>query len=202
MKSIKRPNPDELALMNKEEKNVLIAHLFDRVDFLENKLEKFERRNPVLPNLEIDEEDDRRKFRRMKIPTVNASFCEILLPPPEEDSPEEYKKHYELAMDKAKRNNSRYHQNVTTVNLISFRLYDVSMAGCSMLNHDEEFSYFLTPDKIYNDCKIITSDREEITVTFKIMTKRHIENNDNHKFSELIGLRFIDIKHLRRKLKM
>jgi hypothetical protein len=194
MKNIKRPNLNELSLMTNAEKDVLITHLFDRLDILENKIEP----NSTLQRIETDEEaDDRRKFRRMKIPAVNSSVCEIMLSVPKEDASEEYKRNYSMAIDKAKRNSDRYHHNTTQVNLIPFRLHDISMAGCSMSNHDEEFSYFLEPHKVYGNCKIITPNQEEITVTFEIMSKRRTESGENHKFNELIGLKFIDIKHLK-----
>lgn len=69
------------------------------------------------------------------------------------------------------------------------------MAGCSMVNHDEEFSYFLMPDTVYENCKIISTGQEKVTISFKIMSKRSLEAYGEHKFNELIGIQFLAIEH-------
>ncbi|MDD2865095.1 MAG: hypothetical protein PHC99_10315 [Methylococcales bacterium] len=190
MKNVKRLNEKELSALNNKEKERLIIHLFDVVEDLEFKLE-----SPLSEKINDAISHDRRKFQRLTVPSENASFCEIMLAEPNEDSTPDYKHHYTLAIDKAKRNNSRYWHNSTEINYVAFRLHDISMAGCSMVNHDEEFSYFLQPDMIYENCKIISTGQEQITISFKVMTKRLLEPYGLHKFNELIGIKFLDVKH-------
>lgn len=190
MKNVKRLNENELFALNNSEKERLITHLFDVVEDLEFKLE-----SALNEKIGDAVSHERRKFQRSTIPSANASFCEIMLAEPDADSAPDYKHHYTLAIDKAKRNNSRYWHNSNEVNFVAFRLHDISMAGCSMINHDEEFSYFLMPDMVYENCKIIATGEEKITISFKIMTKRLLEPYGLHKFNELIGIKFLDVKH-------
>lgn len=190
MKNVKRLNEKELIALSNEEKERLITHLFDVVEDLELKLE-----SALGEKISDATSQERRKFQRLTVPSENSSFCEILLAEPNVDSTPDYKHHYTLAIDKAKRNSSRYWHNSNEVNFVAFRLHDISMAGCSMFNHDEEFSYFLMPDMVYENCKIISTGQERITISFKIMTKRSLEPYGLHKFNELIGIKFLDVKH-------
>jgi hypothetical protein len=185
MKNVKRLSESELFALSNPEKERLILRLFDVVEELEFKLD----------SLMSGENHERRKFQRSTIPSANSSFCEIMITEPKDDSHSDYKHHYTLAIDKAKRNSSRYWHNSKEVNFIAFRLHDICMGGCSMINHDEEFSYFLQPEMTYENCKIIVTGQEKITVSFKIMAKRRLEPYGLHKFNELIGIKFIDVKH-------
>jgi hypothetical protein len=188
MKSIKRLNESELFALSNTEKERLIFRLFDVVEDLEFKLD-------ALMNKYGDIDYDRRKFQRSTIPSTNSSFCEILLAEPKDDSSPEYRHNYSLAIDKAKRNSSRYWHNSKEINFVAFRLRDICMGGCSIVNHDEEFSYFLQPDTVYENCKIIVTGQEKMIISFKIMAKRCLEPYGVHKFNELIGIKFIDVKH-------
>ncbi|MDD5227645.1 MAG: flagellar brake protein [Methylococcales bacterium] len=137
---------------------------------------------------------NRRRYDRKKIPIAKSSFCEMVLPIPKSDATDEYKQNYVTAIDKVK-NNLTSKNNA--INSICLELYDVSLAGCSLLNHDEEFSYFLTPRTTYENSKIIMPDDNEISVSFEIMSKRVIEfdeSDDVDVFNELIGIKFLDIK--------
>jgi c-di-GMP-binding flagellar brake protein YcgR len=139
---------------------------------------------------------NRRKYSRKKIPVAKSSFCEIVLPIPKSDATDEYKQNYATAIEKIKFNLSR---KKNAINLICLELYDVSLAGCSLLNHDKEFSYFLTPNTIYEHCKIIMPDGSEINVSFEIMMKRTIESDESDEpdrvetLNELVGIRFLGI---------
>jgi hypothetical protein len=144
---------------------------------------------------------NRRRYGRRKIPIAKSSFCEIALPVPGNDATAEYKKNYTAAIDKAKHSLS---SRKNAPDLIYLELYDVSLAGCSLLNHDEEFSHFLTPHTIYENSKIIMPDGSELPVSFEIMTKRIIEfdesdesneSDDSGIMNELVGIKFLDIKH-------
>lgn len=190
MKNISCPTLEELPLMSSKEKDKLIISLFEWLETLQDRLEKIEK-NSVHS---IQEENERRKFERMKVPIVNSNFCEIMLPKPKEDSSLEYKQNYDIAINKLKHNHNYFGYCTTAINLIRFRLYDVSVAGCSLLNHDEEFSYFLIPHKIYEDCHIIIPGKDDLIVSIEIMSKRNIECYDAHKFNELVGIKFIAIQ--------
>ncbi len=197
MKNVKRLNHDELSTMSNAEKERLIIHLFDLVADLESELENVS----IRPHDDDANNNERRKFQRNALPALNSNYCEIMLAEPTENSTSEYKRNYWFAIDKAKHNSSRHWHKSNEVNFVAFRLNDISMAGCSMVNHDEEFSYFLTPDKIYENCKIIATRQEKITVSFKIMTKFRLEPCGLHKFNELIGVQFLDVKRHQQYLK-
>lgn len=193
MKNILSPKLEELPLMSSKEKDKLIVCIFEWLENLQDRLEKIEKNQQNSAHSK-QEESDRRKFERMKVPIVNSNFCEVMLPKPKEDSSLEYKQNYELAINKLKHNHNYFGYCATAINLICFRLYDVSAAGCSLLNHDEEFSYFLMPHRIYEDCRIIIPNKEDLIVSIEIVSKRNIECYDAHKFNELVGIRFIAIQ--------
>jgi c-di-GMP-binding flagellar brake protein YcgR len=147
---------------------------------------------------------NRRKYFRKKIPIANSSFCEIVLTIPESDAEPEYKQHYTAATDRIRYNLTRQKKDsiaATTkdqsVNLIRLNLYDVSLAGCSMLNNDEEFSYFLNPHMVYENCKITMPNASAIRVSFEIMMKRTVDPDEFENvgaFKELVGIKFLNIK--------
>lgn len=139
---------------------------------------------------------NRRKHYRKKIPVVDSSFCEIRLP--EKDDSDEYKKNYHAVTEQIKRklligNSGSKTVDETSSNLMRLSLYDVSLSGCSMLNCDREFSCFLTPQTIYENCRIIMPDGNEISVSFEIMAVRSFESPEGE-FNELVGIKFLDIK--------
>lgn len=151
---------------------------------------------------------NRRRHSRTKIPMNDSvfCFCEMVLPMPQQDSTLEYKQNYTAATDRIKqklfdKSDKRRKFNVKTseilINLIQLELYDISQSGCSMLNCDEALSYFLTPHTIYEKCRIVTPNQDEINVSFKIMSKRSIEYQENttgDSFNELIGVEFLEIE--------
>lgn len=195
MNNVKRLNHDELFAMNNAEKEQLIAHLFDVVEALEYQLEGSGYEARVDSHEKSPPPDERRIYQRTSLPSFNSTYCEIQLAEPLDNSTPEYKRHYTIAIDKAKHNSSRYWHNSNEINFISFRLHDISMAGCSMVNHDEEFSYFLQPNMVYENCRIVVTGQEKITVSFKTMAKHSLEPYGLHKFNELIGIKFLDVKH-------
>jgi hypothetical protein len=141
---------------------------------------------------------NRRKHYRKKIPVVDSSFCEIILSQPKKNATEEYKENYRVATEQIKRkllfeNSGTKIADEIASRLIRLSLYDVSLSGCSMLNYDKEFSYFLTPQTIYENCKIIMPDGNEISVSFEIMAIRDFESPDGE-FNELVGIKFLGIK--------
>lgn len=177
---------NELSQMSNHDKDALIFHLLNCVNKLEERISKIEK---------IGSDADRRRFTRTKIPTVNSSFCEIPLPAPKNDSFVEYKENYNIAIEKIKQNHTRYGFCPTAVNIASFRLFDISMGGCSLLNCDKEFSYFLAVHRIYENCRIITADQNEIMISLEIVGKRPIQCFDGHEFTELVGIKFLEVSH-------
>ena len=152
---------------------------------------------------------NRRRHSRMKIPVHDSifCFCEIVLPMPQHDSALEYKQNYTAATDKIrqklfdKSEKSRKFNAIASeilINLVQLELYDISQSGCSMLNCDEELSYFLTPHTTYEKCRIVTPNQDEINVSFKIMSKRtvrfHEITDGDDAFNELIGVEFLKIE--------
>ncbi len=193
----KSPSLEELSLMTVAERDLLTIYIFNILDSLEYKLEKMEFNYQAVRNLD-ENLPERRKFPRTKIPAKNSSFCELMLPTPKEDSSEEYKKKYALAIEESKRSHIHSDYCPMSINLIHFQLFDISMSGCSILNHNEVFSYFLMPHKIYENCRIVMPNSDEIIVSFEIMTQRNIECYDAHEFNEIIGLKFIHVDYRRR----
>ena len=197
MNNTKCPSLEELSLMTRAERDLLTIYIFNILDGLEDKLEKVKQNYQIARYLD-ENLPERRKFPRTKIPAMNSSFCELMLPTPKQDSSEEYKKKYALAIDESKRSHIHSGYCPISINLIRFQLFDISMAGFSILNHNQVFSYFLTPHKVYENCRIVMPNEGEIVVSFEIMTQRKIECYDAHEFNEIIGLKFIHVDYRRR----
>lgn len=142
---------------------------------------------------------NRRKHYREKIPVVDSSFCEIQLHVPDKAASLKYKKNYRAALAHIQRKLLLENEGTPRADtgelshLIRLSLHDVSLSGCSMLNCDKEFSYFLKPQDIYENCRIVMSNGSEINISFEIMTIRNLELPTGE-FNELIGIKFLNIK--------
>lgn len=152
---------------------------------------------------------NRRQHNRMKIPVDGSSFCEIVLSNPTQDANEEYRQNYaivttkirnklleKLKLEQEQPSHTRQKQEIL-INLIQLGLYDVSQAGCSVLNYDETYSYFLTPDTVYENCRIVMPNNNELTTSFKIVSRRHFKSSENEEltiFTELVGIKFLKIE--------
>ena len=80
------------------------------------------------------------------------------------------------------------------LNLIRLPLHDISLSGFSVTNHKEEFSFFLTKGTIYENVNLIMPGFGEVSVSFEIMMKRHIEAHKVGEFAELVGVKFMKMK--------
>lgn len=120
---------------------------------------------------------NRRKYDRKTLPQQSASFCEIVFPQPSADSSPEYQAKYPSVAGK----------------VFTFPLYDVSFSGCSIINHDKTLKSLFEPKMIFKKCKILNPNSNEIRISFELMTNRPLEN-EGDEFSELIGMRFLDVK--------
>lgn len=78
--------------------------------------------------------------------------------------------------------------------IIRLELHDVSLSGFSITNSHDTFSYFLTTDTVYNNCKLIMPNHGNVTISFQIMMKRQVETHKVGEFSELVGTKFLDMK--------
>lgn len=151
---------------------------------------------------------NRRQHNRTKIPSDSSSFCEIVLSSPTQEADEEYRQNYEivtskirdkllakLKSEKERSAHARKNQEIL-INLIQLGLYDVSQSGFSVLNCDESYSYFLTPNTVYENCRIVLPNNHEITSSFKIVSKRNIDLSDEelNSFQELVGVKFLKIE--------
>lgn len=81
------------------------------------------------------------------------------------------------------------------LNLIRLELYDISLSGFSMKNYSEEFSYFLTRGTVYENCTLIMPEHDEVAISFEIMMKRPLDTKKSSDFTELVGVKFIGLKH-------
>lgn len=156
---------------------------------------------------------NRRRHLRMQIPESNADacFCEIVLSVPTRDTHEEYRQNYEAVTNKIrtkllkkmeaerKRASNEAGAQEILINLVRLKLHDISQSGCAILNHDEEYSYFLKPETVYENCKITTPSNSKITVSLKIVSKRNITLNDESDnadtLNELVGAQFLKVEH-------
>jgi|GEM_PF-1224625 len=144
---------------------------------------------------------NRRKHSRLKVVNTDstACFCEIVLERPAQNASEEYRWHYNIATDKIRtellKNTSPSKEIL--INLLRLDLYDISQSGCAILNYDEAYSYFLTPERMYENCKIVMPNQNELLVSFQVVSKRNIklqESNAMTKFNELVGVKFLKIE--------
>jgi hypothetical protein len=147
---------------------------------------------------------NRREYDRNKISPDASNFCEIILkaPVPNESSVE-YREKYREATDHIERILLKERKVLfektgikTTgdmyADVMSLSMHDVSLAGCSFVNVDKEFSYFLKPGTIHKNCKIMMANGSEINVTLEVMTNR-ASDTKKEAFSELVGVRFIKV---------
>jgi c-di-GMP-binding flagellar brake protein YcgR len=73
--------------------------------------------------------------------------------------------------------------------LISLKLYDISLGGFSMLIDTKEISNLITPDALFEQCKLILADTGEAAVSFQSKRKCVI-NQENMALTEKIGCQF------------
>ena len=140
---------------------------------------------------------NKRRHERAKIPAEVSSFCEILIPKPQEDATDDYRRHYMIATHKIRDKifaDGADHPDDFEVNLLRLTLFDVSLSGCAVLNEEKGFSYFLMPGTVYEDCKITTAERVHITANIKIVSKRNVDSRIPGEFNELCGVQFLSIK--------
>jgi thiol peroxidase len=157
-----------------------------------------------ISDIAILQPGNRRECFRIGVPITNPCYCKILLPVPKEDATVEYKCAYELAINKIQnriddtlKKQHRVTKTVTRNKDVNYcmqiDLHDVSASGCSMVNYDEEFSYFLMPHTIYDNCTVFIPNYGEVKVNLKIMSKRKADSI-LHGFNELIGITFIGME--------
>lgn len=138
-----------------------------------------------------------------RISTITSArtpcYCNIQLAAPKEGATA-YKHAYALATNKIYEKLKAQRHSINTVipdiasaNVMQLNLRDISSTGCSMMNHDHEFSYFLTPSTIYKNCTIHMPDGEEIKVSFRIMLQHRVESHLIVSFNEVIGVEFINM---------
>ena len=75
---------------------------------------------------------------------------------------------------------------------INLTVYDISLAGFSMLTDSKEVSNLMTPDTNFEQCKLILADAGEGIISFEIRSK-YIINPENSNMMEKIGCKFTKI---------
>jgi thiol peroxidase len=149
--------------------------------------------------------DSVREHFRVTIPIANPCYCEIVPPVPKENAPAEYKHAYALLathkiQDESDETPTQQDSvegvvpDKDSIPCMQFNLRDISMTGCSIVNQDEELSYFLRPHTIYKNCTIFIPNYGKATVTFKLMSQHKIEQHKAGEFNELIGILFVNMK--------
>lgn len=73
--------------------------------------------------------------------------------------------------------------------LVKLKLYDISLGGFSMLVDTKEISNLITPDALFEQCKLILADTGEAAVSFQSKSKCVI-NQENLALTEKVGCQF------------
>lgn len=164
-------------------------------------MEKEENLHEILHTIPTSGTGGLREHFRVSVPPTNPPYCEIFLPAPKEEATTEYRQAYVLATNKIQAKiDSALKQKQSATNIVvrkgsahcmQLNLSDVSMTGCSILNQDEEFSYFLRPNTIFNNCSIFIPNYGKTVATFKLVSKRKIDYEKKGEFNELIGILFV-----------
>lgn len=156
--------------------------------------------NGYISSLPRTQPVNRRESFRIE-PLTTSCYCNIPLSEPKENATPAYRQAYTLATSKIyeklksqqRQSDKKVMSDVNVVNVMRLNLRDISSTGCSMFNHDHEFSYFLTPHTIYKDCIIHMPDNVEVKVSFKIMLKKMIEHSTKGGCNEVIAVEFINM---------
>jgi hypothetical protein len=149
----------------------------------------------------VQSNNRRESFRIDTVTSIRTPcYCNIQLATPKEGATAAYKQAYTLATNKiyeklkAQRHSiSAVIPDIASANIMQLNLRDISSTGCSMMNHDHEFSYFLAPQTVYKNCTIHMPDGDEIRVSFKIMLQHRVESHHIVGFNEIIGVEFINM---------
>jgi flagellar brake protein len=72
---------------------------------------------------------------------------------------------------------------------VTFKVYDISIRGFSMLNNSDEISELLIPGKQYDRCKLILDGIQEMVISFEVRSKIMLNPNNLNKV-EKIGCKF------------
>lgn len=72
---------------------------------------------------------------------------------------------------------------------VTFKVYDISIRGFSMLNNSDEISELLIPGKQYDRCKLILDGVQEMVISFEVRSKIMLNPNNLNKV-EKIGCKF------------
>jgi c-di-GMP-binding flagellar brake protein YcgR len=75
---------------------------------------------------------------------------------------------------------------------VNLTLYDISLAGFSILNASSEISALMIPETHFEQCKIILADTGEGAVSFEVRSKYIIEPENSDRI-EKIGCKFTKI---------
>jgi thiol peroxidase len=147
--------------------------------------------------------DALREHFRVDIPMKAPCYCEIVLPAPKENATTEYNHAYAQAthkiqnkMDEMLRQQEAAKtvvQNKGSSNCMRLHLHDISATGCSIVNYDAEFSYFLQPNILYRDCMIFIPHDGVVIANFKVMSKHKVEHHIVGGSHELVGIRFVNM---------
>ena len=155
-----------------------------------------------LPDAPMIQPNNRREsFRINTITSVRTlCYCKIELAALKKNSPAAYKQAYALATNKIYEKLKSQRHSISAIipdfvsaNVMQLNLRDISSSGCSILNHDHEFSYFLSPSTVYKNCTIHMPDGDEIKVSFKIMLQHRVESHHIVGFNEIIGVEFTNM---------
>jgi c-di-GMP-binding flagellar brake protein YcgR len=85
-----------------------------------------------------------------------------------------------------------------SVNVLELRMIDLSMTGCALMNNVQNYSHFLSVNRIYKNCVLELPDHGECTIDMEIMMQNELEENDDKTvdYSEFIGMKFLNLTQI------
>ena len=84
------------------------------------------------------------------------------------------------------------------VNVLELRMIDLSMTGCALMNHVQNYSHFLPVNRTYKNCVLELPDHGECIIDMEIMMQSELEETDDKTvdFSQFVGMKFLDVSQV------
>lgn len=136
-----------------------------------------------------------RQYFRITVPEKYTLYCKIPIIKPSNNASEEDIENYQQAIDLIKKqsediadkNQACHHARYPYMQL---KLNDLSSTGCSLVNSHKEFSNYLIPKIIYDNCVMVAPNATEIKLSIEIISVCQIDAGKDSSY-ERIGIKFI-----------
>jgi thiol peroxidase len=136
-----------------------------------------------------------RQYFRITVPKKYTLYCKIPLIKPNPNASEENIESYQQAIDLinkeseevADKKQVHHHAPYPYMQL---KINDLSSTGCSLVNVHKEFSHYLIPKIIYDNCIVVAPNVNEIKLSIEIISVLQIDKGKDGSY-ERIGIKFI-----------